>query len=64
MEKKFIPYPADLPPRYNASSDPCDMLIGPCRCGAWHDERCFVPTRENKSRPLNFADKKMNSYGK
>jgi len=21
---------------YNASNDPCDMLYGPCACGAWH----------------------------
>ena len=21
---------------FNACSDPCDMLIGPCACGAWH----------------------------
>lgn len=21
---------------FNASHDPCDMLIGPCACGAWH----------------------------
>lgn len=23
---------------YNASHEPCDMLIGPCSCGAWHSE--------------------------
>jgi hypothetical protein len=23
---------------YNASKDPCDMLVGPCSCGAWHNE--------------------------
>jgi hypothetical protein len=22
--------------RYNASNEPCDFLIGPCSCGAWH----------------------------
>jgi hypothetical protein len=22
--------------RYNACNKPCDMLIGPCACGAWH----------------------------
>lgn len=21
---------------YNASHERCDMLIGPCSCGAWH----------------------------
>lgn len=23
---------------YNASNEPCDHLIGPCSCGAWHQE--------------------------
>ena len=32
----FVPYPDDLPPRYNGSGTPCDMLIGPCSCGATH----------------------------
>jgi hypothetical protein len=22
--------------RYNACNQPCDMLVGPCVCGAWH----------------------------
>ena len=21
---------------FNACNEPCDMLIGPCACGAWH----------------------------
>lgn len=24
---------------FNACTDPCDMLAGPCACGAWHDLR-------------------------
>jgi hypothetical protein len=24
--------------RYNACNEPCDMLVGPCSCGAWHTE--------------------------
>ena len=23
--------------RHNANNEPCDALIGPCCCGAWHD---------------------------
>lgn len=23
---------------YNACSEPCDMLVGPCVCGAYHTE--------------------------
>jgi hypothetical protein len=22
---------------YNATNEPCDMLVGPCSCGAWHN---------------------------
>lgn len=29
-------YPDHWPKRYNACTDPCDMLEGPCACGAWH----------------------------
>lgn len=32
----FVPYPADRPPRWNGGSL-CDMWIGPCACGAWHN---------------------------
>ena len=32
----LVGYPKDLPKQYNACSDPCDMLFGPCACGAWH----------------------------
>lgn len=35
-EHGFVRYPKDRPPRYNGSSEPCDMLVGPCSCGAWH----------------------------
>jgi len=21
---------------YNGSNEPCDMIVGPCACGAWH----------------------------
>jgi uncharacterized protein len=24
--------------QYNGQSEPCDALVGPCSCGAWHDE--------------------------
>lgn len=29
-------WPADWPKYYNACNDPCDMLEGPCACGATH----------------------------
>ncbi len=33
---KIINVPQHWPPRYNACTDPCDMINGPCACGAWH----------------------------
>jgi len=32
----MMPVPNHWPPNYNASSEPCDMVKGPCSCGAWH----------------------------
>jgi hypothetical protein len=35
----LVPWPANWTDRhYNASHEPCDMLVGPCSCGAWHME--------------------------
>jgi hypothetical protein len=35
----LVPWPDDwLDRHYNACNEPCDMLIGPCACGAWHCE--------------------------
>ncbi len=37
-ENGLIPWPDGWTDRhYNACNEPCDMLIGPCCCGAWHD---------------------------
>lgn len=33
----MIEYPENWPPHYNACNEPCDMIEGPCCCGAWHD---------------------------
>lgn len=32
---QLVPYPADMPRRTNGGVE-CDMLYGPCACGAWH----------------------------
>jgi len=33
-----VPWPEDWADRhFNANSEPCDTLAGPCACGAWHD---------------------------
>lgn len=34
--------PDHWPKRYNACTDPCDTLDGPCACSAWHDEGDWV----------------------
>lgn len=38
----FIEWPAHWPRYHNARNYPCDMLIGPCACGGWHQEGEFV----------------------
>lgn len=35
-DDKWQVYPKDWPKHFNGSSEPCDMLVGPCSCGAWH----------------------------
>ncbi len=32
----FIEYPSHWDPHYNGHREPCDMIEGPCCCGAWH----------------------------
>lgn len=32
----LVPFPTTEPSHHNACNDPCDMLVGPCACGAWH----------------------------
>ena len=35
----IVAWPEDWTDRHhNANAEPCDMLVGPCACGAWHDE--------------------------
>lgn len=34
-DKKGVIMPSNIK-LYNSSNEPCDMLIGPCSCGAWH----------------------------
>jgi hypothetical protein len=40
MSGELKPWPKDWPPYrqacYGSPDDNCDMLIGPCACGAWH----------------------------
>jgi hypothetical protein len=29
-------WPEHWPKYHNACNEPCDMISGPCACGAWH----------------------------
>jgi hypothetical protein len=33
----FLEYPEHWPRYVNGTGEPCDMLQGPCCCGAWHE---------------------------
>lgn len=35
-DTRLIPMPPNWPARYNGCTEPCDMLRGPCACGAYH----------------------------
>lgn len=35
-EPIYVGVPKHWPKRYNACTDPCDVIKGPCCCGAWH----------------------------
>ena len=38
VDNELIPVPAHWPVRFAAHyNEPCDMVKGPCACGAWHD---------------------------
>jgi hypothetical protein len=37
LPNPLICYPVDWPKRFNGNNEPCDMLQGPCCCGAWHN---------------------------
>jgi hypothetical protein len=35
----LVPWPLNwTDDQYNGSQEPCDTLVGPCSCGAWHTE--------------------------
>jgi len=50
--------------RYNAHSDPCDVLVGPCACGAWHSKEewdYLVFLKKIKEETTSWSDNKRNS---
>ncbi len=38
-EGLVVGYPNHWPKTYNGSTDPCNMIQGPCLCGMWHDRK-------------------------
>lgn len=42
----YKPYPKDWPKQFNGSTEACDMVIGPCACGACHVEGDIVDPRQ------------------
>lgn len=36
LSTEILLVPEHWPPRHNACTDACDMIQGPCACGAWH----------------------------
>lgn len=61
MEPAYAPANADMPHvkcsvcsawfvRFNASTDACDMVYGPCACGGWHSGDHVCPQCKGGTR--------------
>lgn len=53
---EFRAYPDSLAPRFNGGVR-CDMLVGPCACGAWHQEEPQPQRRKMTGPQLPFSDR-------
>ncbi len=50
-KNNFIPMPKEwIGQYYNACTDPCDMLCGPCACGATHHLDEWVISRKKLTK--------------
>lgn len=47
---KFAEWPKDWPPYFHRN-EPCDMLVGPCSCGAWHTPGEFTLEQDGLRDP-------------
>lgn len=36
LGQDWVAWPSYVPAVYNACTDACDAVLGPCACGAWH----------------------------
>lgn len=50
---KCLAWPDGLAKNYNGSNQPCDMLVGPCSCGASHYVGEFLGDFEIREFPTN-----------
>lgn len=50
---KLVGWPDEVPKNYNGQSQACDMLEGPCCCGAWHQPGEFTGDFEIRDFPAN-----------
>ena len=58
----FIEMPEEVS-IFNGQFDRCDMLAGPCCCGAWHNVKDSLETiGEIKDMPLTFIQNLKNKY--
>lgn len=47
---KFAEWPKNWPPYFHRN-EPCDMLVGPCSCGAWHTPGEFTLEQDGLRDP-------------
>jgi len=60
-EKAEFDMPVDMQGKhFNACNDSCDMIDGPCACGAWHSAKEWI---EKLSKKLNTAKEENQSFG-
>ena len=43
---------------YNSCTDPCDVLVGPCVCGAWHTAEDWEDKIENHQKIIDNGIRK------
>lgn len=54
-KSKMVGWPDVLDRNYNGSRTPCDMLEGPCCCGAWHQPGEFTGDFEIRDLPADAS---------
>ena len=55
----IVPMPEEIVV-YNACNEPCDMLVGPCACGGYHDVKGIRDLCKNKGIYCEALEKVLN----